>query len=125
MVATHTSSMLLAPTQSQIRIMRSSVNGTPEFGRFLESLNKTDRLYRELDAVLETLAENPTVGELVRNKLVPKSLKRKYPDLDNLLRTEVNQSWRLLYTLLGWPQNTTVLVLMAVPHKEYDQLFGY
>lgn len=117
--------MLLAPTRSQIRIMRSSVNGTPEFGRFLESLNKTDRLYKELDAVLETLAENPTVGELVRNKLVPKSLKRKYPDLDNLLRTEVNQSWRLLYTLLGWPQNTTVLVLMAVPHKEYDQLFGY
>ncbi len=78
-----------------------------------------------IDAILEALAENPLLGERIRFELVPKSLKKRYPDLDNLLRVEVNKRWRLLYTLVGWPQNKTVYVLMAMPHKEYDRLFGY
>ena len=121
----HVPSMLLVPTQSQIRIMKIPVNGTPEFVRLFQSLNKTEQIFKELDAVLETLAENPKLGELVRFELIPKPLQKKYPDLDNLLRVKVNKSWRLLYTLVGWPQNKTVYVLMAMPHKEYDRLFGY
>ena len=105
--------------------MRIPVNGTPEFGKFFQSLNKTEQLFKELDAILESLAENPRLGELIRFELIPKSLKKRYPDLDNLLRVEVNKNWRLLYTLVGWPQNKTVHVLMAMPHKEYDRLFGY
>lgn len=105
--------------------MRIPVNGTPEFGEFFQSLSKTDRLFGELDAVLEALAENPRLGELVRFKLIPKPLKKRYPGLDNLLRVKVNRDWRLLYTLVGWPQNKTVYVLAAMPHKEYDKLFGY
>jgi len=82
-------------------------------------------LYKELDALLESLAENPKLGDLISFEKIPKSLKKKYPDLDNLLRAEVNRNWRLLYTLVGWPKNKTVYVIMAMPHKEYDQLFGY
>ena len=121
----HVLPMLLVPTQSQIRIMKIPVNGTPEFVRLFQSLNKTEQIFKELDAILETLAENPKLGELVRFELIPKPLQKKYPDLDNLLRVKVNKSWRLLYTLVGWPQNKTVYVLMAMPHKEYDRLFGY
>ena len=121
----HAPPMLLVPTQSQIRIMKIPVNGTPEFARLFQSLNKTEQIFKELDVILETLAENPKLGELVRFELIPKPLQKKYPDLDNLLRVKVNKSWRLLYTLVGWPQNKTVYVLMAMPHKEYDRLFGY
>jgi len=105
--------------------MRIPVNGTPEFGEFFQSLSKTEQLFKELDAILEVLTENPKLGELIRFELIPKSIKKKYPDLDNLLRVKVNKNWRLLYTLVGWPQNKTVYILMAIPHKEYDRLFGY
>ncbi len=105
--------------------MKIPVNGTPEFAKLFQSLSKTEQLFKELDAILETLAENPKLGELIRFELIPKSIKKKYPDLNNLLRVEVNRNWRLLYTLVGWPQDKTVYVLMAMPHKEYDILFGY
>jgi len=105
--------------------MRITVNGTPEFAELYQSLNKNDELYKELDALLEALAENPKLGDLISFEKIPKSLKKKYPDLDNLLRAEVNRNWRLLYTLVGWPENKTVYVLMTMSHKEYDQLFGY
>jgi len=103
--------------------MRIPVNGTPEFAELYQSLNKTEQLFKELDVILEVLAENPKSGDLIRFERIPKSLKKKYPDLGNLLRIEVNKNWRLLYTLVGWPQNKTVYVLMAMPHKEYDKLF--
>ncbi len=102
-----------------------SVKGTPEFAKFFQSLNKTDKTYKELDVILEALAENPRLGDMIRFELIPKPLKKKYPDLDNLLRVRVNRDRRLLYTLVGWPQNKTVYVLMSMSHKEYDKLFGY
>jgi len=105
--------------------MRIPVNGTPEFAEFYQSLSKNDKLYKELDTLLEALAENPQLGDLISFEKIPRSLEKKYPDLDNLLRAEVNRNWRLLYTLVGWLKNKTVYVLMAMPHKEYDQLFGY
>ena len=70
----HVPPMLLVPTQSQIRIMKIPVNGTPEFVRLFQSLNKTEQIFKELDAILETLAENPKLGELVRFELIPKPL---------------------------------------------------
>ena len=105
--------------------MRIPVNGTPEFAGMFQLLDKSDRLFKELDTLLEVLAENPKAGELIEFKHIPKSIKKRYSDLDNLLRIEVNRNWRLLYTLVGWPQNKTVYVLMAMPHKEYDKLFRY
>ena len=70
----HVPPMLLVPTQSQIRIMEIPVNGTPEFVRLFQSLNKTEQIFKELDAILETLAENPKLGERVRFELIPKPL---------------------------------------------------
>ena len=105
--------------------MRIPVNGTYEFAELYQKLNKTDPLFKELDVILELLAENPKSGDLIRFKQIPKSIKKKYPGLNNLLRIEVNKNWRLLYTLKGWPQNKKVYVLMAIPHKEYDKLFHY
>jgi len=105
--------------------MRIPVNGTLEFAELYQKLNKTDPLFKELDVILEVLAENPKSGDLIKFEQIPKSIKKKYPDLNNLLRIEVNKNWRLLYTLKGWPQNKEVYVLMAMPHKEYDKLFHY
>ncbi len=105
--------------------MRIQVNGTFEFGSLFNSLNKNSPLYKELDAILEVLSENPKMGELIEFKRIPKVLKKKYPDLDNLLRVKVNKDWRLLYTLRGFPNNKSVWVIDAMSHKEYDKLFGY
>ena len=105
--------------------MKIPVNGTPEFVKLFSSLNKTERTFKDIDAALDVLAENPRLGDLIRFELIPKLIKKRYPHLDNLLRVEVNKNWRLLYTLVGWPQNKTVYVLMAMSHKEYDRLFDY
>ncbi|QLH06185.1 hypothetical protein C5F50_03145 [Nitrosopumilus ureiphilus] len=68
-------------------------------------MNKEDQLYKTIDAILDVIAENPRMGESIEFKLIPKSIKKKYPDLDNLLRVKVTRDWRLLYTLVGYPNN--------------------
>lgn len=103
--------------------MRIHVNGTPEFSGFFKSLNKKDQLYKTIDAILETIAENPSMGEFVRFERIPKVIKIRYPDVTNLFRVKVTQDWRLLYTLVGYPKNKTAYVLTAMPHKEYDKIF--
>ena len=56
--------------------MKISVNGTPEFVRFLQSLNKTEQIFKEIDAILEMLAENPKMGEMIRFELIPNRFKK-------------------------------------------------
>ena len=48
--------------------MKIPVNGTPEFVRLFRSLNKTEQIFKELDAILETLAEDPKLGEQLAQK---------------------------------------------------------
>ena len=77
--------------------MTIPVNGTPEFSKLYKSLNKTDKiLFKEIDNVLESLSRNPKIGDMIRFKQIPKSLKKRY-NIDNLFRVEINQNWRLLY----------------------------
>ena len=106
-------------------VMKIPVNGTLEFSKLYQTLDKNSPLYKEIDAILEGLTENPCMGDLIEFKRIPKSLKKKYPDLKNLLVLRVNLDWRMLYTLKGFPNNKSVYVLIAMPHKEYDKLFGY
>jgi mRNA-degrading endonuclease HigB of HigAB toxin-antitoxin module len=104
--------------------MVTPVKGSPEFSDLFLALDKADKLFKKIDDVLECLADNPVLGDRIRFKQIPKSLKRKY-GIENLFRIEINQDWRLLYTLVGWPKHKTVYVIFAGPHKEYDKLFGY
>jgi|APSaa5957512535_1039671.scaffolds.fasta_scaffold06178_12 hypothetical protein len=101
------------------------VEGTHEFNDFFKSMDDEDKLYKTIDAILDRIAETPNMGELIEHKRIPKSIKKKFPDLDNLLRVKVTQDYRLLYTLLGYPNDKKAIVLMAIPHKEYDKIFGY
>ena len=103
--------------------MTIPVGGTPEFSNLYRSSDKKSQLYKKLDDILELLKENPTLGDLIEFKRIPKPIKKRYPDLDNLFRIEVNRDWRLLYTLVGWPKEKKVYVLCAMSHKEYDELF--
>lgn len=104
--------------------MSFPVKGESEFVEFFNSLDKTNPLYKKVDAVLETLADNPYAGDRIRFELIPKQLKTKY-GIENLCRIEINRSWRLLYTVFASPQDTKVIVLMAMDHKNYDRLFKY
>lgn len=105
--------------------MTIHVGGTPEFADFFKSLNKDDQLYKTIDAILDRIVKNPSMGELIEHRLIPKSIKKKFPDLDNLLRVKVTRDWRLLYTITGYLDHKKAHVLMVMPHKEYDKLFGY
>ena len=102
--------------------MAIPVGGTPEFSELYFSLPKKSQLYKELDDILERLKEIPMLGDMIEFKRIPKAIRKRYPDLDNLFRIEVNQDWRMFYTLVGWPEQKKVYVLMAMPHKEYDKL---
>ena len=58
----HAPPMLLVPTQSQIRIMKIPVNGTPEFARLFQSLNKTEQIFVSIslfEVILSGFGHNP------------------------------------------------------------------
>lgn len=101
------------------------VNGTPKFAGFYKSLDPNSKLFKKLDALLDALSENPKIGELIEFKRIPKPLKKRHSDLDNLLVVRIDMDWRLLYSLKGFPNDKSVYVVDAMPHKEYDKLFGY
>ena len=103
--------------------MRIHVNGTPEFSGFFQALDKENQLYKTIDAILERIAENPSMGEFVRFERIHKVIKRRYPDITNIFRVKVTQDWRLLYTLVGYPKNKTAYILITMSHKEYDKIF--
>lgn len=101
------------------------VNGTPKFASFYKSLDPNSKLFKKLDTLLDALSENPKIGELIEFKRIPKPLKKRYSDLDNLLVVRIDMDWRLLYSLKGFPNDKSIYVIDAIPHKEYDKLFGY
>lgn len=83
--------------------MTIHVDGSPEFMKFFQRLNENDQLHKTISAIIDRIAENPSMGELIEYKRIPKTIRRKYPTVKNLLRVKVTGGWRLLYTLKGYP----------------------
>lgn len=105
--------------------MTIPVGGTPDFMEVYNLLPKDGQLYKTITAIIDSISENPRMGESIEWSLIPEIFKQSIPDLTNMLRVKVTKDWRLLYTLRGYPNHKKVHIVFVGDHKKYDKLFGY
>ncbi|HLC37908.1 MAG TPA: hypothetical protein VJI71_00460, partial [Candidatus Norongarragalinales archaeon] len=78
------------------------------------------QLLKSIEQKAVLIKENPTYGDNIPKKLIPKGL-----DVSNLFRVELTGRWRMLYSLEGNQIEIIAFVLYVLNHPEYDRLFGY
>jgi len=76
---------------------------------------------RKLRELARRLREEPFLGDRIRRERVPRSLRH----LPNLLRLELPDGWRALYTVFGTRHGDSVRIHWIGDHKRYERLFGY
>ena len=95
--------------------------------RYLILQQKTDKesksVFNSVERIKNILNENPQHGEPVAKRLIPPKL--AVLGIQNLYRVELSNYWRMLYTLEGDEKEIYIFILIIMPHKEYDKLFGY
>jgi len=92
--------------------------------KFFGSLSKSDKFYKEIDSILELIKANPQVGNRIQYEKIPKCYITGY-GAPNLFRVELNDGWRLVYSLTGKQEQKTAYVLEMFDHKNYEKRFGY
>ena len=78
------------------------------------------QLLKSIKQKSEILKINPTYGDKISHRLIPKTL-----DVSNLFRVELTGHWRMLYTLTGNQIEIVAFILYIIDHPTYDKLFGY
>ncbi len=81
-------------------------------------------VYDMLVRAVDRLEKDPFIGDRVPKKLMPKEYAKKY-GADNLKKYDLNDSWRLIYTIVGSKLLILSVILEWMPHKEYERRFGY
>lgn len=101
-----------------------SVRGIPEFVEACASLGQNSVLKKSIDAALDKLKEDPLAGDRIQKKLWPKKYVKAY-SINNLFRYGLAEGYRLTYTIIADGKIITCVVLEALDHGSYDDLFGY
>ena len=78
------------------------------------------QLLKSIKQKIELLKVNPSFGDKVPHKLIPRAL-----DVSNLFRVELTGYWRMLYSLEGNKIEVVAFVLYLIDHPTYNELFGY
>ena len=78
------------------------------------------KLLKSIKEKVELIKDNPFYGDNIKKKIIPKIF-----DVPNLWRAELNNYWRMLYTIRGNEIEVVCFVLKFSDHKEYNKLFGY
>lgn len=85
----------------------NEVKGGPKFMKFFGTLAKDDKFYKEIDNILELIKENPQIGDRIQYEKIPKCYITAY-NAPNLFRVQLNNGWRLVYSLIGKQNQKTV-----------------
>ena len=80
------------------------------------------QLLKSIKEKVSLIKQNPFYGDNVQKKLIPKKYQNK---VQNLWRVELNNFWRMLYTIRGDEIEIVCFVLEIMNHKKYNKLFGY
>ena len=89
------------------------------------STSEDKRLYDAIERKFEMLRYDPFRGDSIKKERIPKAYEKEYA-LDNLLKLNINQYWRLLYYVKSLDRNTTMVIIIDfMSHNEYNRLFGY
>jgi len=77
-----------------------------------------------IDNATKALSFNREAGVKVPRKLWPKEYIQKY-GITNLWKYNLDNYWRLTYTLTGDSIKMYLIYLECMPHPEYARRFGY
>ncbi len=100
------------------------VSGSKEFETLYRNLSSEDELKRRIDEAMDSLKEEPDIGNKIEKRLWPKEYVKKY-GINNLYRYSLGSNWRMIYTIVSYGKVITCVILEVMPHKDYDKKFGY
>ena len=81
-------------------------------------------LLRIIEKGIAKLIENREAGQKIQKKLWPMFYVQKY-GISNLWRLRLDDSWSMVYTIIGEQVRIVTVILEVLDHKEYDKRFGY
>ena len=90
------------------------------------SLPENDKLKKRIDYVKERIKQNPTFGQPIAKKLIPKEY--KICGIGNAYWVELSKfGWRLIYTLTSEKRDevTAIIIEWFTRHKDYERRFKY
>jgi hypothetical protein len=100
------------------------VSGTREFEKFFESLTTNNPLKQHIEGAIDSLKEDPVIGNKIEKRLWPKKYIKKH-GINNLFRYPLGINYRMIYTILSDSSQINCVILEVLDHKGYDKLFGY
>lgn len=108
------------------------VSLSPRFsGEYVELQQRSEQgnseaqhLLKIVEKGISKLATNPASGKKIPKKLWPKEYIREY-GINNLWKLNLDQYWRMVYTITGNQAEIISLVLEVLDHKHYERKFKY
>lgn len=108
------------------------MRGVPEFDFQYAELKKSadsgngasQILLKKLDKAIEKLKYNYKSGMHISKDKIPDFYKVNY-GVENLWKLEVDQNYRLIYTIRGAELEVMSVILEYMNHNEYNKKFGY
>lgn len=85
---------------------------------------EAEYLLKIIDRGVAKLVGDCTAGQKIQKKLFPAYYKKKY-DITNLWRLRLDDSWRMIYTVVGDRVRIVAVILEVLDHKKYERRFGY
>jgi hypothetical protein len=102
----------------------SRVKGSTAFANYFTKLDKKSHIYKDIDSALMTLKRDCMAGVRIQQNIWPKIYVQKY-GITNLFKFNLEEGFRLLYTVITDLDGLSVVVLESLNHKEYEKRFGY
>jgi len=87
-------------------------------------INNIEKLQNEINDAKKLLKEDCCIGNKIQKNLWPKKYIQKY-DIKNLWRYELQQGYRLIYTIISDGNNISSILLDLFNHTDYEKLFKY
>ena len=88
-----------------------------------DSSKKAAQRLKEVRRLGSLFPRKPFLGRNVPKDRIPKRFAAM--GVTNLFRNDLPDGWRLLHTVIEVDAQQAVIELVAMPHPEYDALFGY
>ena len=111
-------------TEKRIHIAFADISIKHAFEKLKEDKFEERKLSEFISRAINDLKKNPFCGTRIQKKIIPKEYIRKY-GVTNLLKYDLPNAWRLLYTIKEDEVAIISIILEWLDHKEYERRFGY
>ena len=93
--------------------------------RKAEGQGEAEYLFKIIGKGIEKLKQNHEAGQKIPRQMWPKYYVQKY-GVNNLWRLQLDDFWRMIYTLTKEEKVELVAVILEVmDHNDYNKRFGY